>query len=221
MNIRTFVDLFVKERYFCGLDIGARSVKACLGHVENKDSIQLVAVSEAETRGFKDGAVNDIAEFSSSISSTLNALIKKSQVRFRDVFLGVGGDLVETRISRAVIPLVERGNKVITPADVREARHQARLLGARLEEEVIHDFVRTFKVDDVNIALNPVGLYGRKLEVEVMIVVVNATKLRNIMKAVRQAGFEVDKVFFTGQVLADALLDRRHISDGAMLVDLG
>ncbi|MBF0485741.1 MAG: cell division protein FtsA [Candidatus Omnitrophica bacterium] len=221
MRMKRFIGQFFSERHFCGLDIGSEKIKACLSRVQDKDNLELLAVYESGTRGFKETSVNDISEFSSAIGLTLDALVKKTQVRFHDVYLGIGGDLVETRKSRAVIPLVERGNKLITVHDVNEARHQARLLGARLDEEVLHDFVQQFKVDDVNIALNPVGLYGRKLEVEVVLVVSNVTRLRNIGKAVKQAGFDVNNVFFNGYVLAESLLDRRQRTEGVILVDLG
>ena len=221
MNIRQFIVQFFKEVYFCGLDIGSGRIKTCLGQVKDSNNLELLAVYEVPTRGFKETSINDVSEFSACIGSALDAVSKKAQVRFRDVYLGVGGDLIETRLSRAVIPLAERGNKVITPADVREARRQARLLGVKIDEEVLCDFVQQFKVDDVDIALNPVGLYGRKLEVEVVLVVSNITRLRNITKAVKQAGFEVNNTFFNGQALADTVLDRKQKSEGVVLVDLG
>ncbi|NTV28468.1 MAG: cell division protein FtsA [Candidatus Omnitrophica bacterium] len=221
MKIGQFVGQFFKDIFFCGLDIGSQKVKACLGQVKDSNNLELLAVYEVDTRGFRDASVNDISAFSACIGSALDAVAKKAQVRFRDVYLGVGGDLVETRVSRAVIPLAERGNKVITPADVREARRQARLLGVRLDEDVLCDFVQQFRVDDVNIALNPVGLCGRKLEVEVMLVVAGNTRLRNITKAVKQAGFEVGNTFFNGQALADTVLSMQQKTDGIVLVDVG
>jgi cell division protein FtsA len=221
MNIKKFIGQFFSDSYYCGLDIGSQKIKACLSRVKDSENLELLSVYEVDTRGFKETSVNDISEFSSAISTALDAVVKKTQVRFRDVSLGIGGDLIETRISRAVIPLAERGNKVITAQDVKAARRQARTLGVRLDEEAIHDFVQQFKVDDINIALNPVGLYGRKLEVEVLLVLVNITRLRNMAKAVKQAGFEVNDTFFSGQVLSDALLDRHSRSEGAVLVDCG
>lgn len=221
MKIKQFIGQFFKEIFFCGLDIGSQRIKACLGQVKDSNNFEILAIYEVETRGFKDNSVNDVGEFSACIGSAIDAISKKAQVRFRDVCLGVGGELVETRSSRAVIPLAERGNKVVTPADVREVRRQARLLGVRLDEEVLCDFVQQFKVDDVNIALDPVGLCGRKIEVEVMLVVSNITRLRNIAKAFKQAGCEVNKIFFNGQALADTILGRKAKTDGVILVDLG
>ncbi len=220
-KIKRFFGELLGDKYYCGLDIGTQKIKACLSRVHDAESLDLLAVYESDTKGFKDSSVNDISDFSSAIGTTLDALVKKTQVRFRDVSFSVGGDLIETRVSRAVIPLAERGNKLITDHDVRDVRRQACLLGARLDEEVLCDFVRYFKVDDINIALNPIGLYGRKIEVEVMMVVANVTRLRNISKAIKQSGFEVNNVFFSGQVLVDTLMDKNKRNDGSIMIDIG
>jgi cell division protein FtsA len=220
-KLQFLVSWLFKEKIFCGLDIGSHKIKAALSRVQDAMTLDLLAVNEVETRGLFDGSVNDLAAFSSAVGSVLDGLTKKTKIRFRDVYLGLGGELVDTRMSRALIPVTERGNKVIVPHDVKNARRQARLLGVRLEEEVICDFVRQFKVDDINIALNPVGLYGRKIEVETLLAVVNMARLRNISKAIRQAGYEVNRVFFSGEALSIAVLDTRHRQEGSVLVDIG
>lgn len=220
-QVRQLVGQFFQERVFCGLDVGSQKIKASLSKVQDADNFELMGVYEVDTRGFKDGSVVDVGEFSGAISLALEGLARKTKAKIHEVYLGVGGDLVETRMSRAVIPLTERGNKVVNPSDVKAVRKQARLLGLRLEEEVIEDFVRQFRIDDVNVALNPVGLYGRKLDVEVLLVVISITRLKNIQKAVRQAGYEVNNVFFNGAALSEAVLDPRHRHDGCVLVDTG
>ncbi len=220
-KFRDIVGLFFKDRVFCGIDIGSQKIKVSLSKLQDAENFELMGVYEVDTRGFKDASVNDIGEFSGAISMALEGLARKTKLKITDVYLGLGGDLVETRMSRAVIPLTERGNKVIVPSDVRNARRQARLLGGRLEEEVIEDFVRQFKVDDINVALNPIGLYGRKMEVEVLLVVISITRLRNIYKAVKQAGVDINRVFFNGMALSEATLDRQRRQDGCMLIDIG
>jgi cell division protein FtsA len=221
IRIRQLAGVFFKDKVFCGLDIGSQKIKVSLSKVQDAENFQLLGVYEVDTRGFKDGMVNDLGAFSGAIGAALDGLAKKTKYKIRDVYLGVGGELVETRMSRAVIPLTERGNKVILPGDIKIARRQARLLGMRLEEEVIEDFVRLFKVDDVNVTLNPVGLYGRKLEVEVLLVLVNAVRLRNIQKAIKQAGYEVNNVFYNGGALSEAVLTVQQRNDGCVLVDIG
>ena len=220
-GIQRFIGQFLGDQFYCGLDIGTHKVKASLSRVVDAHNLELLAVSEAETRGLAAASINDISEFSSCVSGAVNGVMRKTKIKVRDIHMGLGGDLVETRPSRALIPLVERGNKIVTNRDLMQARQQARMLGVKLDEEVICDMVQQFKVDDVNISLNPVGLYGRKLEVETLLVLANITRLRNLTKGVQQAGFEVDDVFFNASAAADLMLDKRQRHDGCVFVDLG
>ncbi|MBF0331434.1 MAG: cell division protein FtsA [Candidatus Omnitrophica bacterium] len=219
--IQRFVGQFFGDQFYCGLDIGTHKVKASLSRVVDAHTLELLAVSEAETRGLAVASINDIGEFSSCVSAAVNGVIRKTKIKVRNIHLGLGGEFIETRPSRALIPLVERGNKVVTHRDLENARHQARMLGVRLDEEVVCDMVQQFKVDDVNIALNPVGLYGRKLEVETLLVLANITRLRNLTKAVQQAGFEVNDILFNASAASELMLDKRQRHDGCVFVDLG
>ena len=220
-GIRRFLGQFTGDQFYCGLDIGTHTLKASLNRVADANTLELLAVNEVETKGLAAASINDIGEFSSCVSAAVDGIVRKTRRPLRDIHLGLGGEFIDTRSSRALIPLVERGNKIVSAGDLRYARAQARMLGVRLEEEVLADLVQQFKVDDVNIALNPVGLYGRKLEVETLLVVANMTRLRNLTKAVRQAGFEVNDVHFNAAAASDAMLDKRRRTDGCVLVDLG
>ena len=214
-------DGIIKEKKFCGLDIGPRSVKASLLKAQGMDALQVLGVHESKTKGFKDASVTDLGEFSECIHHTMSGLTKKTGVKVKDVQLGVGGDLVEPRGSSALIPLVDRGSKVITFTDINKVRKQAQLLGLNADEEVLHDFPRYYRVDDVNIALHPLGLYGRKLEVDLLLILAHTTRIRNIVKAVNQAGYEVANLFFSSYAAAQVSLDDKMQREGCVLVDIG
>ncbi len=220
-TLQRFFGQFLGDQFYCGLDIGAHRIKASLNRVADARTLELLAVNEVPARGLAAASINDITEFSGCVSAALDGIIRKTRFKVRDVHLGLGGEFIETRPSRALVPLVERGNKILTSRDLHHARNQARMLGVRLEEEVICDLVQQFKVDDVNVALNPVGLYGRKLEVETLLVIANTMRLRNLTKAIQQAGFEVNDVFFNVHAATELMLEKRQLNDGCVFADFG
>src|SRR5205085_9966372 len=93
-----------------------------------------------------------------------------------------------------------------TSQDIKKVHYQARLLGVNMEEVVIHDFPQYYKVDDANMALNPVGLYARKLEVQSLLLVAKNTLIKNITKAINQAGFDVMELVLSSIASADVAL---------------
>jgi len=212
---------FVAQKYFCGFDLGAVTVKAALLKDQENHPPELLGVYESKTAGFKNGSLTDIGELSECVHSTIFGLLGKTGIKLKDIQLGVGGELIEKRYSNAVIPLLDRGSKVISPHDLRKVQEQAKLLGAHMEEHILHNFPQYYKVDDVNIALNPLGLYGRKIEVHTLLIMVKHILLQNLIKSVNQAGFDVANVFYTSYSSAEASLSEYHRRQGCVLVDMG
>ncbi len=209
------------EKMYCGLDIGCKTIKACLVKYPDNQPAELLGVYESKTVGVKDASVGDINELSECIHATIDGLGQKTGIKFREIQLGIGGELIVKRFSSSVIPLLDKGSKIIAFNDIKRVQSQARLLGMNMEEEILHDIPQYYKVDDVNTSLNPLGLFGRKLEVKSLLILSNMTLIKNITKAVNQAGYEVANLFLTSFVSSEVALDNKLKKDGCALIDVG
>lgn len=210
-----------RYKYFCGLDLGVGGIKASLVRVQDEQNLDLIGVHEQKTAGFKGAVVSDLTELAECIGRAMTGLRQKYPVKIQSVHLGIGSECVNVQRSTAVIPLLDAGSKVIARSDIKRVNHQARLLGTGLEEEVIHDFPQYYKVDDGQKAVNPLGLYGRKLETNLLLVLINANRLRNIVKAVHQASYEVSNVTLSGFAASEVVLDPGQKAQGSVLIDMG
>ncbi len=211
----------IGEKSFCGLDIGAQSIKASLLKAGEQHKPQLLGVYEIRTCGFKEDSITDLGEFSDCVHQAVSGLSKKTGVKIKDVRLGINGELINQRLAAAVIPLLERGTKIIGQKDVKKVQSQAKLLGVNMDEVILHEIPQYYKVDDVNLALNPVGLYGRKLEIHTLIITVHNTILKNIVKGVNQAGYDVNQLLLSTIASADACLTQFQKRQGCVLIDIG
>ena len=208
-------------KYFCGLDLGASEIKVALVKAQDAANLQLLGVFQARALGLKDGSITDLAELSQCVKTAVEGLAGKFSVNIHAVRLGISADALCVRRSMALIPLVDAGTKVISRSDIRKVDHQAKLLGIALDEEAIHEFPQMYRVDDVNAALDPAGLFGRKLESNLLILAVKANRLRNLVQAAHQAGFEVSRVSCSGYAAAEVVLDKNFKARGCALVDIG
>ncbi len=210
----------LNDKYYCGLDLGAHRFK--VGVVKVKDaSTEIVGAFEHAVHGFKNSSVSDLNEFSECISHALTELADKTGIRSKELFVGVDGSLIDVRKSSTAIPLVDRGNKVIAEKDLRRLNKQARLLGVRMEEEVLHEMPQIYEVDDVNSATNPIGLYGRKLAVESLMLVSNVDRIKNILKSINHAGYDVTELYFSSFVAGDLILSDQEKQGGIVMIDIG
>ncbi len=209
------------EKIFCGLDIGAQSIKSAVVKLAEDGKPELLGVYEARTAGLQQSSISDLGELSESIHTAVSGLLKKARVKVKDVRVGVGGGLIQKKTSTAVMPLVDRGNKVIGLRDIKKIRAQARLLGADMDEYVVHDFPEYYRIDDINTAVNPLGLFGRKMELKTLLILLNNTLLKNLTKAVNQAGYDVADIGFSSCASACACLTDFHRKQGVVFIDIG
>ncbi|MDE2231524.1 MAG: cell division protein FtsA [Candidatus Omnitrophica bacterium] len=210
-----------QAQYFCGLDLGTHTMKACIICAKDEENLDLMGVFETKAMGFKEASISDIAELADCIRRTMQGVMEKTGIRVHAVQLGISGSFLTARRSQAVIPLIDSGTKVVSAFDLRKANHQAELLGANLDEDIIHAFAQWYRVDDVNTSINPAGLVGRKIESSLLLLTANSLRIRNLTKAVHQAGFEVGSVVFGGYAAADVAVDKAEKMQGVALVDIG
>lgn len=208
-------------KYFCGLDIGMSGIKASLVKVYDEQNLDLLGVYEVPAVGFKDASVSDLTELAESIRRAVNGVSQKFAIKISSVHIGISSECTSVKRTSAVIPLVDSGTKIISRSDLNKVDHQARLLGTGIDEEIIQDFPQFYKVDDVNSATNPTGLYGRKLESNLLLILTNTNRLRNMIKAVHQAGYEVDAVTLSSFAASNVALDTPLKNQGSVLIDIG
>ena len=208
-----------KEKIFCGLDMGCESLKAAILKFSSGQTT-LLAIADNPVQGFRDSSITDLAEFSECLHQTLDEAAKKGNVKVKDIHLGLGSDVVESRLTGAVIPLLEKGRKIIARRDIARVNEQARLLGLKMDEEILHEVTQSYLVDDENEAKNPLGLYGRKMAVQSLLLLTRGHFLRNMIQAVHQAGYEVSGYSLSSYAASQMILTQDE-RQGAIVIDLG
>ena len=165
--------------YICAMDIGSSKLAAVLAKTRKNSVTDLFFETEV-SKGIKEGAIVDSIELIGSIERLLKNLKSKSGVKIKSVFTNISGLDLLTKHSCAVIPLAERGNKVISSADIQRVNEQARVLGSNLEEEVIHQIPYSYNIDSKKNIINPLGLYSHRLEIDLFLV--SAKKILSLTK---------------------------------------
>lgn len=212
---------FIHTPYICGLDLGSQTVKASLLQIRENGEQELLGVFETKTNGFKEASVRDMGELAECVHTVVAGLSENTGVKIQEVYLGVGSGLVKASSCSAVIPLGDRGSKVITAKDVAKVRLQARLLGVNMEELILQDLPQLYFVDDVNKALNPVGLYGRKLEIKTLLIVANNGLIKNLTTAINHAGYDVPYIYFSSWASSGVELTGEQKQKGCAYVNIG
>jgi len=212
---------FKKDLLCCGLDVGSQKIKAALLKINENKNAEFLGIYEHPAEGLSGSSVSDLNKLSECIHKTIHNLEKKINTNIKEVYLGVSGSVVDVRPFACTIPITDKNHKVIGSQDLKKIDEQVRLLGVKMDEELLHHFPQMYQVDDGNEALNPVGLYGRKLGVQSLMVVTNVNRIRNIAKAVQQAGYDLSHISFGSLRAGDVCLTEEDQNEGCVLIDIG
>jgi cell division protein FtsA len=208
------------NNYICALDIGSSKIAVVLAEFRKK-KLANIYFDSISVKGVKEGAIVDSTNLIGLVSKILKGLKIKSGINIKFVSVNISGQDIITKHSRAVIPLAERGNKVISIADLQRVNEQARILGSSIEDEIIHMIPLSYSIDAKGDILNPLGLYSHRLEVDLYLVCSKLSSVQSLTRIINQSGYEVRDLFLSGIATSKAVFGP-GLKDGLnILCDLG
>lgn len=208
------------RKYICALDIGSSKIAACCADLRGNRIADLTFESTL-SQGVKFGSIVDSIELVDAVTRLMKQVKEKSGIAVKSVVAGLSGQDIVTKHSRAVIPLAERGSKVIGSADIERVIAQARILGSSIDEEVIHSIPFSYSVDTKSNIANPAGLYGHKLEVDLFMICSRLSSVQTLVHAIGQAGLDVEELFFSGLASNEVVFGNPLRKGTDILCDIG
>lgn len=210
-----------RKQFLYSLDIGSKKITLAAKEIAQPQETHEIFIETQPTKGIFKGVVHDLA----SLVDSMQQLFKKMEARCGEkalrVALSINGNYINARTSGAAVALSERGMRSVTKRDIYRINRQARILGIELEESLLHEYPLEYSIDRHNVTLSPLGLHGRKFEVELLLICAKAVFVENIVKAVEQAGLDVVNIVFSGIAASRAVLSEEEKKNGTIFIDIG
>ena len=201
------------------LDIGTTKIRAVVAEPREDDHLAVLGVGECAARGVRKSEVIDLDAVMPCIRTALHNAEQMSNVTIRQVNLVVSGGHIQSMVNRGSIPL--QGVSEIVSEDVDHVMEAARAVNLSEDREVLHTICQHFLIDDQQYVVNPIGMEGAKLAVEMLILHGIRTRLRNLVKAARSVPVDVADAAFSGLCAALAVLSPEEKKNGTAVIDLG
>jgi cell division protein FtsA len=210
-----------KEHYIVGLDVGTSHIRTVQAKLNRElGSLGIIGASEVASVGLRRGVIVDIEEAVSCISSALEKLERMTGVPVVSANISVGGNHVNSLASHGVIA-VSRADGEITENDIIRCVDASQAISIPQNKEVLHVFPKTFTLDGQAGIKDPLGMSGIRLEVDSIIVQAGLPYMRNLNRAIVQAGLEADNLVLAPVASAEAVASKRQKDLGVAVVDLG
>src|ERR1700730_5882783 len=212
--------MFDPASIIVGLEMGTSKVCAVVGELSPDGALNVIGLGQSRSRGVRKG---EIADASIAEEDVRNAIVEAEQmadVEIRSVYLGVTGGHIRGFNNRGVHPVVSADREIMAE-DVQDVIKNAKAINLPAENHVLHAIRQHFLVDGQDGIINPVGMLGARVEVDVHVVHGNLNRLQNAIRTVKGLQLEVVHTLFNGLAASLCLLTNEQKELGSLVIDIG
>ena len=208
-----------RNGFFTGLDIGTSSIKVLVAELVDGE-VNVIGVSNAKSKGVKDGIIVDIEAAATAIKSAISQAEEKAGISIKSVNVGLPANLLQVEPTQGMIP-VTSDTKEITDQDVENVVKSALTKSVTPDREVITFVPEEFVVDGFQGIRDPRGMMGVRLEMRGLLYTGPRTILHNLRKTVERVGVQVDNVIISPLAIVNSVLNEGEREFGATVIDMG
>ena len=208
-----------RNGFFTGLDIGTSSIKVLVAELVNGE-VNVIGVSNAKSKGVKDGIIVDIEAAATAIKSAISQAEEKAGISIKSVNVGLPANLLRVEPTQGMIP-VTSDTREITDQDVENVVKSALTKSMTPDREVITFIPEEFVVDGFQGIRDPRGMMGVRLEMRGLLYTGPRTILHNLRKTVERVGIQVDNVIISPLAMVHSVLNEGEREFGATVIDMG
>ena len=211
-----------KSTFAIGVDLGTESIKAVALEVSGASFVpRILGVGGSIARGFRKGSISDPEEAALSINEAIISLIKSSGVPKKNIYAGIGGLGISFQKSNGLV-VISRADGEVSREDMKRAVLASEAGLSRLQnKDILHRSPLLYKVDSEMPTQDPSGLSGGKLEVETMFVTAQSPVIKSTIKSFEEADVEAEEMVASPFLVSKAILEKREIEVGVLVLDLG
>lgn len=202
-----------------GLEIGTTKICAVVGELSPEGNLHIVGLGQSVSKGVRKGEIVDTQQAEEDIRRAIAEAENMADVEVHSLVIGVTGSHIRSLNNRGVHP-VASAEAGLTQGDVDDVVRNAKVLNLGTDRELIHAIRQHFMLDGQRV-VNPIGMSGRRLEVEMHVVSGSQSRMENSIRLVKGLQLKVDDVAFNGLASALALLNSEQKELGALVIDLG
>ena len=214
-----------KTRIIAGIELGSTKIATLIAQVAVDEvtfhtQINVVGVASSESRGVKKGQIVDIEEAVESTISSIEAAERMAGYNLDAAYIALNGAHIESQNSHGVVAVSDPSGE-IGPDDVSRVVEAASAVSLPSSRELIHVLPKEYFVDGESSIKDPVGMTGVRLEVETHLVTASGAAVKNLKKAVNEAGVSVEDFVFSGLAASVSSVTPTEKELGCVLVDIG
>ncbi len=202
------------------IDIGTTKIVAIAGRKTEANRFEVIGFGTTSSKGIRRGVVLNIDKTVNSIRIALDKIIKNSDIRLNEVYVGIAGQHVKTQKNRCSLKINTEGN-LIKREHVEELIELMQQTVSDPGEEILDIIPQSYIVDKETGIENPIDMSGSLLQGNFHIIMGQMSMVNNIKKCATISGLRVKSLVLEPLASADAVLTLHEKKSGVAMIDIG
>jgi cell division protein FtsA len=198
------------------IDIG--TTKTCCFIALADAEPRILGIGHQIARGLRGGTIVDLDAASDSIRAAVHAAEEMAGQTIERAVVNLSGGYAASHIARAEIDV---GRREITDADLRHVLDRGYQTRGAPDRQVIHSIPVGFSIDDSRGILDPRGMVGERLGVNMHIVSATRAGVRNHIAAIGRSHLEAEALVVSPYAAGLACLVEDEMGLGVTVIDMG
>lgn len=208
----------ISQTTLAALDFGEETVTALIG--EHHGGIyRALGLGEASAQGLRDGRVENIGDAVECVVAAIRQAEENAGVSATVWYANFFDPDMESVVSRGSKTL--KGEGQIRSADLREVQQTAERLVGHFEKNIVYSKESGYTIDERDFVTDPIGVFGRKLEVEMRILLARSAHLEAWQKIMDRAQIRRSVPVVSAWATAYGILPREDRERPRLILDLG
>jgi cell division protein FtsA len=209
------------------LDVGTNKVVCLVAELQPVDAIEslrgrthlarIIGIGHQRSAGLKGGAIIDLEAAEQAIRQAVHAAERMARVEIQSVIVNLTGGRLGSEHFEAHVPV--RG--AVGQSEIHRVLDAASSRDLRQGRAVLHALPTGFSLDQQNHIVDPAGMIGEKLGVDLHVLTAEAAAARNLMLAVERCHLGVEAVIATPYASGLSVLVDDEAEMGCAVVDMG
>ena len=181
-------------------------------------TFRVIGASTTKSRGIRDGEIYEMREAESAIRTVIQRAQKMAGCLIENVFLTFSSGTQKSTLISSSIEFIQRE---VTELDIGHALSKVNLVYDDLKREIIHALPVNFSIDDKHGYMDPRGISGSKLSVDVNIVSIRSDIIKNMVTCLNKCDLSLAGIALAPYVSGQSSLLEDEMQIGVVCIDLG
>jgi cell division protein FtsA len=210
------------------LDIGSSKVCCVIARLRPRGEgqalkgrmhdIQVLGIGHQKSQGVKSGVIVDLERAEQAVRLAVDSAERMAGLTVESIIVGISSGRLRSQTFSASVNL---GGQAADSQDIAKVLAAGARNALKAEREVVHSLPVSFSLDGERGMLDPRGMVGDQLGVDMHVLTADAAPLRNIELCVNRAHLSVERLVAVPYASGLSTLVDDEAEMGAALVDFG